>query len=433
MASIVKRPQKSGEITYQVKWRQDGEWQTENFGGPDGDQAAGQAEQFKGLVEAHGNKWPYGWIRGKGFVEPETHPDDAPFLAWAHRYVDRLTGVEARTKKDYKRDIDNHFAGLLHTGPDGVERRYGGLVHTLRDGSFNPATVCTITEDDLQDWVRVQAEGVRDPHHPDRWLIRKASPKSIANRHGLLFCIFQAAVDAPQPLRVTNPCAKTKLPRTDDQTEEEMCFLEHDEYARISAEMRKFDPKAADLIDFLVGTGLRWGEITALQVRDVSTRRKTVSIQRAWRRQEDNTFDVGPPKTKKARRVLALSASQMELLRHHMLGRRPEDWIFRGRDGAAWRHSNFYNRKWKKALEEAAKKGLTKQPRLHDLRHTHVSWLIGANIPLPAIQARLGHESITTTVDRYGHLVRALDGEIIAAVEAAMPVQDFRSHLKAVV
>ncbi|MEU6376751.1 site-specific integrase [Streptomyces sp. NPDC046909] len=430
MASIVERPKKGGDITYQVKWRQDGAWQTENFGGEGG---AAQAEQFKGLVEAHGNRWPHGWIRGKGFVEPEKHPDDAPFLAWAHRYVDRLTGVTSRTKSDYHRDIDNHFAGLLHPGPDGVDRRYGGLVHTLRDGSFNPATVCTVTEDDVQDWVRVNEEGVRDPHHPGQWLIRKASPKSIRNWHGLMFCVFQAAVDAPQPLRVSNPCAKTKLPRTDDQIEEEMCFLEQDEYALIARELRVIDTHAADLCDFLVGTGLRWGEITALQVRDVNSRRKTISIQRAWKRQEDNTFAVGPPKTKKARRTLALSAGQMELLRHHMLGRRPEDWIFRGANGAAWRHSNFYNRKWKRALAEAIKKGLTKRPRLHDLRHTHVSWLIGANIPLPAIQVRLGHESITTTVDRYGHLVRALDGEITAAVEAAMVLPQPRNHLQRVV
>lgn len=430
MASIVPRPKKSGEITYQVKWRESGEWQTENFGGDDGQ---AQAEQFRKLVEAHGNKWPYGWVRGQGFIEPEEHPDDVPLMAWAHRYVDRLTGVTARTKSDYKRDADNHFVPVAHTGLDGVERSFGGLVHTLRDGRVMPATVCSITEDDVQDWVRVHEEGVRDPDKPTKWLIPKASPKSIRNWHGLLFCIFQAAVDAAQPLRANNPCAKTKLPRTDDQTEEEMTFLEHDEYAVISRELRSFDPHAADLCDFLVGTGLRWGEITALQVRDVNTRKKTISIQRAWRRQEDNTFQVGPPKTKKARRTLALSEGQMELLRHHMLGRKPEDWIFRGANGAAWRHSNFYNRKWKRALEEAIKKGLTKRPRLHDLRHSHVSWLIAANIPLPAIQVRLGHESITTTVDRYGHLVRALDGEITAAVEAAMVLPQPRSRLQRVV
>ncbi|WP_406398749.1 tyrosine-type recombinase/integrase [Streptomyces uncialis] len=420
MASIRKRAKKDGSATYQVRWLQGGrggDWEDEKFG----DVTA--AEDFKRLVDAHGQQWPYGWIKGRGFVEPEVHPDDVPFLGWAHRYVDRLTGVEPRTKKDYARDIDNHLTPLTHTGRDGVQRQYGGLVHTLRDGTVMPATVATLTEDDVADWVRVQTEGIRDPDDPKAWLLKKASPKSIANRHGLLFCVFQAAVDAPQPVRLTNPCTKTKLPRTDDQTEEEMCFLEHDEYARISREMRAFDPAAADLIDFLAGTGLRWGEATALQVRDINTRRKTVNVQRAWRRQEDNTHRVGPPKSRKSRRTLALSEMQMELLRHHLRGRQqPEDFIFRGRDGAAWRHSNFYNRKWKRAVNEAVSKGLPKRPRLHDLRHTHVSWLIAANIPLPAIQARLGHESITTTVDRYGHLVRALDAEITAAVETAMTV-----------
>jgi hypothetical protein len=59
-------------------------------------------------------------------------------------------------------------------------------------------------------------------------------------------------------------------------------------------------------------------------------------------------------------------------------------------------------------------------PRLHDVRHSHASWLIARRAPLPAIQGRLGHESITTTVDRYGHLLDALDDEILAAVEWAM-------------
>jgi integrase len=55
---------------------------------------------------------------------------------------------------------------------------------------------------------------------------------------------------------------------------------------------------------------------------------------------------------------------------------------------------NFYNRKWKPAVAAAVRAGLPRRPRIHDLRHTHVAWLVAANIPLPAIQARRGHESI---------------------------------------
>lgn len=401
MASIVERPKTDGSVTYQVKWREGGgrtgAGQTERFA----DRPS--AEQFKRLVDAHDQHWPPGWVRGKGFVEPDTNPDDVPLREWAHRYADKLTGIDGRTRKDYKRDIDRHFAPI---------------VHTRSDGETIPATVCNITQDDITDWVRTQEDGLEDPERPGAWLRRKASPKSIANRHGLLWCLFQAAVDATPQLRPANPCAKTKLPRTDDGIVEEMVFLEQDEWQRIRAEFT--DPDARDLAEFLVGTGLRWGEATALQVQDVNLRQSTISVQRAWKRQDDNTFALGPPKTRKARRTLALSPDQMAMVRGHMAGRSPESFIFRGGMGSAWRHSNFFHRKWQPAVKAAMEKGLPKKPRLHDLRHTHVAWLVAANIPLPAIQARLGHESITTTIDRYGHLVRAMDSEISAAVQAAL-------------
>ena len=58
------------------------------------------------------------------------------------------------------------------------------------------------------------------------------------------------------------------------------------------------------------------------------------------------------------------------------------------------------------ALVRAKEAGLTKKPRVHDLRHTNASWLIQAGVPLTVVQRHLGHESIQTTSDRYGHLDR---------------------------
>ncbi|MFI1723871.1 tyrosine-type recombinase/integrase [Streptomyces sp. NPDC020489] len=417
MASIVPRPKKSGEITYQVKWREDGDWQTENFGGDDGQ---AQAEQFRKLVEAHGNKWPYGWVRGRGFVEPDENPDDAPLIDYAKRYVDRLTGVDIRTREDYHREIRLHFTHLVHTRADGLEV---------------PATICNVTQDDVTDWVRREQEGQQDPADSTLWVRKKADPKSIANRHGLLYCVFQAAVDATPQLRTKNPCKKTRLPRQDDHVDEDMTFLERDEYARIATEIK--DPDARDLADFLVGTGMRWSEASALKVKDLALQadRPTVSVQRAWKRAKvgsPEAFFLGPPKTRKARRLVALSPAQVETCRRLVTGQGPEAFVFRAAMGGPWRHSNFYHRKWQPAVQAAIAAGLPKRPRLHDLRHTHVAWLIAANIPLPAIQARLGHESIQTTVDRYGHLIRALDDEITAAVEAVMAVPAPRAGLRAV-
>jgi integrase len=66
------------------------------------------------------------------------------------------------------------------------------------------------------------------------------------------------------------------------------------------------------------------------------------------------------------------------------------------------------------------KSGLEIRPRIHDLRHTHVSWLIAQGVQLPAISRRLGHESITTTNDRYGHLLPEVDDGLVRVLGAAM-------------
>lgn len=57
------------------------------------------------------------------------------------------------------------------------------------------------------------------------------------------------------------------------------------------------------------------------------------------------------------------------------------------------------------------------RPRVHDLRHTHASRLIDAGVPLPVVQRRLGHESITTTVNTYGHIAVDADARAAAALD----------------
>ncbi len=49
--------------------------------------------------------------------------------------------------------------------------------------------------------------------------------------------------------------------------------------------------------------------------------------------------------------------------------------------------------------------------RFHDLRHTHASLLLASGVPIHVVSARLGHASIQTTVDTYGHVLPASDVE----------------------
>ncbi len=85
--------------------------------------------------------------------------------------------------------------------------------------------------------------------------------------------------------------------------------------------------------------------------------------------------------------------------------------------GAPIRHANFYRRYFKPAVAAALppdKHGV----RFHDLRHTCAALLIGAGAHPKAIQERLGHKSITMTLDRYGHLLPGLGDALADALDA---------------
>lgn len=63
--------------------------------------------------------------------------------------------------------------------------------------------------------------------------------------------------------------------------------------------------------------------------------------------------------------------------------------------------NNFRRNDWKPAIKAA---GLPEGLRVHDLRHTTVSMLANAGVPITSIKNHVGHSTVTTTIDRYTHL-----------------------------
>lgn len=407
MASIRTDVRKDGSEVYRVRWREGGgrndPSQVESFDNPK------DAKTFKALVDAHGQHWPPNWVKGFGFVaanEPAKKLEITLFREWAPKVIAQRTGVDARTRRDYMRLIER----LMYPWFGDLDVR-------------NEEQFC---DDVVKLWVNDLEAGERRPGEPEdeptKWTRRPYSPKYIANLHGLLFTIMQAAVEHRPPLRSYNPCANTRLPRKDDRIEEEMVFLEPHEFDVVRSCM---NAEGADLASVKIATGLRWGEISALQVRDlirIDGVAPRLRVERAWKQNEKNEYFLGPPKSKRSRRTIAISPAVVEILKRRAEGKQAKDYLFVDRNGDAWQNRKFHQQCWAPALRKAAVKGMVKKPRIHDLRHSHVAWLIAANIPLPKIQERLGHESITTTIDRYGHLLEGMDEDVVAAVDAALSV-----------
>lgn len=245
---------------------------------------------------------------------------------------------------------------------------------------------------------------------------QKGADKTVANAWGTLATMLKAAVLDRHLER--SPALGVKLPkRTSHETTEHRYLTPTELRLVIASTPERYKP----LLWMLAGTGMRWGEATALTVADVNLDARTVSVTKAWKRDPDkpgaSAWYVGPPKTKKAKRTIALPGEVVGVLRPLVEGRGRNELLFTNRADKAIRHQTFYREHWRK---KCTAKVDEPKPRIHDLRHSHVAILIAAGTPLPVIQARLGHEKITTTIDTYGHLMPDLHVAAALAADQAL-------------
>lgn len=109
MAFIESRRTKGGARRYRVWWRlggsRYGEPQSETFFDK------GSALTFKLAVETAGHDWPDNYIKGGGWVreQPQEPAQPVPFGEYALDFVHGLSGVAARTRHDYERDLTRHL------------------------------------------------------------------------------------------------------------------------------------------------------------------------------------------------------------------------------------------------------------------------------------------------------------------------------------
>lgn len=170
---------------------------------------------------------------------------------------------------------------------------------------------------------------------------------------------------------------------------------------------------------FLVSTGMRFSEATALTVDDIDETARTCRINKAWKYSTARAdLKLGPPKSKKSNRTISLSRTAMSCL-----DLTQPEWLFTNRVGNPVRAQEFFNVAWKPAREKAQALGLKKSPRVHDLRHTHASWLINDGTPLPIVQARLGHENINTTIAKYFHVDQRAERQAADSIDQKLGPQ----------
>jgi integrase len=173
------------------------------------------------------------------------------------------------------------------------------------------------------------------------------------------------------------------------------------------------DPRYRPLVLAAAYTGARFGELAALRVERMDFLRRQIRIEETLGEVRGRIV-VGPPKTRKARRAISIPSFLADVLAAHVAGKSLADYVFTAPEGGPLRRNGFRRRFWMPAVRASVGEPL----RFHDLRHSHAALLIAEGVHPKAMAERLGHSSIRTTLDTYGHLLDGLDGAAADALDA---------------
>lgn len=190
-----------------------------------------------------------------------------------------------------------------------------------------------------------------------------------------------------------NPCKKVdKMGRSNAK---ELNFWTKDEYEVFLETFAEGDEMYRLIFQMLFWQGCRIGEALALTSSDIDLEKATISVTKTYYRRNKTDY-ITSPKTESSNRKITipkfLQGEIKEYLdRQYELA--PDERIFPITDRAV-------QKKMKQKTEEAKLKPI----RVHDLRHSHIALLIEKGLQPLVIAQHVGHDSVNTTMNIYGHL-----------------------------
>ncbi|RJO70622.1 hypothetical protein D5S18_25715 [Nocardia panacis] len=345
-------------------------------------------------------------------------PEAVMLTPWLHRHVKLLgESVEAETKRKYERIIDHSITPFFN-------------------GNHLP--VDAVTPDMDVAWVE--------------WLAHELgnSPKTIANKHGLLCAAMAAAARRrPTPLIPWNPCADTKLPK---RIAREVDHLNELEFELIDALLT---PHWRPWWEFGVMSMCRPGEQGALTVGDISPLTGAASITKAWK-WANGKLKLGDPKSARGIRTTFVP---LETVARLDLDRDTSAPLFVGHTGRPVTSIRFWDEGWAPMMDRLralatddadpfagrkgweglpfdvlrqrfghlAKRMAAKKLTPYTSRHTGISWRLQDGEPIWVVSRDAGHSSIAITDARYGHISAAASAASAEAIAGRLP--RLRAHI----
>lgn len=237
------------------------------------------------------------------------------------------------------------------------------------------------------------------------------SPRTVRYIHTILSAALKDAVN--KGLLSRNPALASSPPAAGATKAPEMSWWRPDQLK----EFLKFvaEDDIGSLIRVAAMTGMRRGEVVGLRWVDVDLAAGRLTVRRQL---ASVNYKVrwDRPKSEKGRRTIDLDDDTLSVLEQgrEQLSALPANelgLVFPRADGTP-RHPEQVSSTFERLV---ARSGLPRI-RMHDLRHTHAAHLIAAGVDPLTISRRLGHASVSFTLDRYGHLMAQAGANAASAV-----------------
>ncbi|PUU86920.1 site-specific integrase [Halanaerobium sp.] len=340
---------------------------------------------------------------------------------------DPVTGERKRKYKTYngtKREAENKMAELIQKYKDGnnadkySEMKMKKLMRKYINNHQH--NVATRTADRYRRIIKNHLEPAFGemlikkvkPMHIESYQTQKLnsgringgglSSSTVRMHHNLLNSIFEYA----QRLEIIerNPVSLISLPKKKKSKHK---FLSREELNQILDYSEGL--WIHDYILVAVSTGMRRGEMIGLEWENVDLKNKKISVVQALKRTSQG-IELSEPKTKSSVRSISITDNTVAILRKIKSEQEKNklnmgdnyndrfDFVFCEKNGR-YCNPNTVTRRFKRVVEAI---GL-EEIKLHDLRHTMASFLIKIANP-KVVQERLGHSSISMTMDLYSHL-----------------------------
>ena len=199
-----------------------------------------------------------------------------------------------------------------------------------------------------------------------------------------------------------NKNAATTAGNMGSSKHQEMLFWTKEEYETFISGVNK---QSEDYLMFeiLFWTGIREGELLALTLSDFDMSNNLLHINKTYHRINGKDV-ISTPKTDNSVRTIIIPNFLKEEVQEYIgqhYGLPENERLF-----------PIVARTLQKRLKKYEEKTGVKPIRIHDLRHSHVAYLINQGVEPLIIKERLGHKNIQITLNTYGHLYPSRQKEI---------------------